>query len=481
MDYAESVGKPAVVNLSLGHVVGPHDGTDSYSEALSRLGERGIICMSAGNDGDKEITVIKKLTSSTGNNSYLRLLPFSEAVSQNAIVTNYGTASGIVDVWSSNGEQVTLTLKALTGNVVANATPVLSCTTSGVFRSTDSNNFSTYFSGSVKALLLKNSANNRYEVYIELNNVVAKSNAVLLLELKAPQNSTLYAFGSDVIFDNRVSSGAATISAVSKGSAANSINDGACADNVISVGAYTSRETWGTFGNKYCYSYTGHTKVNQLASFSSYGQKFISETESVNLPLVSGPGTSIISSFSSYYVANKNAANSMTAKVSSDNSTYYWGAMQGTSMSCPFVTGTIGLWLQADPTLNYERVLDVINNTSTYNAMTNGGSKAKWGAGMINGIEGIKEVLANKAAVGEVWADDNQRLIVTDNGSGYEVFVADGGQLTATLYDLQGRPVVQALGADGTATIDCGALSSGIYILEARSDSYRLTRKVTRR
>lgn len=57
IEYAESVGKPAVVNLSLGSTTGPHDGTDYIPAALARLGKRGIICISAGNDGAANLYV----------------------------------------------------------------------------------------------------------------------------------------------------------------------------------------------------------------------------------------------------------------------------------------------------------------------------------------------------------------------------------------------------------------------------------------
>ncbi|MCM1292206.1 MAG: S8 family peptidase [Bacteroides sp.] len=477
IDYAESVGKPAVVNLSLGHVPGPHDGTDAYCQALARLGERGIICMSAGNDGSKAITVTKKLSSATGNNSVLRLLPFSEDTSGNIV---YGSANGIVDIWSSAGDQVTLTLKALSGNTVGKAVTLLECSTSGTFRSSSSSNFSKYFNGSVTIEMGKDANNNRYEVYITLSGVsrlTTSSSDVLLLELKAAQNTTLYAYANSLVFDNRINTGASTITAVSKGNADNSINDGACADNVISVGAYTSRTTWGTFGSTSCYSYNSHSDVNQLAPFSSYGNKFINATQSQTLPLVSGPGSTLVSSYSSYYVGS--STSSMTGKATVDGTTYYWGQMQGTSMSCPFVTGTIGLWLQADPTLDFARVMDVINKTSTYDALTNGGTKAKWGAGMINGLEGMKEVLTQKAAgIGEVWADDNERLIISPVADGYEVFVADAMDLTVTVYDLQGRPVATATSADGTATVPTASLGRGVYIIEARTPSLRLSRKV---
>ena len=167
----------------------------------------------------------------------------------------------------------------------------------------------------------------------------------------------------------------------------------------------------------------------------------------------------------------------MSASAANGSDTDYWGAMQGTSMSCPFVTGTIGLWLQADPTLDFDRIMDVINNSSTLNALTMRPA-GRWGAGMLNAQKGMQYVLENRAAIGQVWADDEQRLVITPTGSGYDVFVADARQLTVTLYDLQGRAVATAQAAGAQAAIDASRLSPGLYILEARTPETRLTRKI---
>ncbi len=165
--------------------------------------------------------------------------------------------------------------------------------------------------------------------------------------------------------------------------------------------------------------------------------------------------------------------------------------MQGTSMSCPYVTGTIGLWLQADPSLTFDKVMDVINSSSTYivkpalalpGTVYNGtaAEKVRWGAGSLNALEGVKYVLANKAAIGTVWADEAQRLVITASAEGYDVFVADGRDITVTLYDLQGRPAARVQGSDGAATLSADGLPHGVYIIEARGDGYRFSRKVTR-
>lgn len=91
MDYAAETGKPAVVNLSLGHTTGPHDGTDNYCRALAALGQRGIICISAGNDGDTNMSLVKDFTSGTTGKRVMTTIKDN-------------TAHGTVDIWSNDNQ-----------------------------------------------------------------------------------------------------------------------------------------------------------------------------------------------------------------------------------------------------------------------------------------------------------------------------------------------------------------------------------------
>ena len=476
MNYANTSGKPVVVNLSLGSVIGPHDGSDYYSRSLAALGEKGIICMSAGNDGNDQISIVKEL-GSIGNDAYLRTIPVS--VNPYTGSFNYGSVTGIADLWTNGSQPVTVSLKAFNGDA-ATAVEVMKIDASGTVSSSSSSNFSTYFSGSVTMNATVDYFNNRYNVYINFNGVgLATGNSArfLMLEVSGAEGTKLWLFGNGVFFDNKTDSTGATPLALTKGSAVASINDAACANNIISVGAYTTRTTWGRLDSGvYQYQGSGYT-VGQISPFSSYGTSY----QGTQLPLVCAPGANIISSYSSYY-AGTNAGTTMCAEATVDGKTYYWGAMQGTSMSCPYVTGTIGLWLQADPSLNFSRALDVIQKTSSYNQLTMGGSSAKprWGAGKIDALKGIQQVLADRAAaLGNVWADDQQRLVITKGDGCLEVFVAAADQLTATLYDLQGRPVATGRGSEGFATVATSGLPRGLYILEARTPSLRLTQKLT--
>ena len=234
---------------------------------------------------------------------------------------------------------------------------------------------------------------------------------------------------SDLTFSYRPSASASIVDGYTNGSSSNSINNLACAENVISVGAYVSRTTYGILREGYYYPAPAELTLEGIAYFSSYGKAF----DGTQLPKICAPGARIISSFSRYYVGESNSAETMVAKAQNGSNTDYWGNMQGTSMACPFVSGTVGLWLEAKPELTYSDVMDVISQTSSFNSLIMR-PRERWGAGKINALEGIKYILQKYAANGAVWEDDDQRLVVSFNGSGYDVTMAGEAQFTVTVY-----------------------------------------------
>lgn len=463
VEYAESQGKPCVVNLSLGGTSGPHDGTDAYARALSNLGKRAIICMSAGNDGDINISLQKTLTSSDNE-----LKSFLE--------DNEGHGASAVDIWVSDDKPVKVTWVTY-NKANRTTTEIMSVTAGSQSVSTSGKTaYTNFFNGSITMTANLDPNNNRFNVSCTLSNVSAKSTAGsnlfigFIIEGEAGQRINVYGNSATCFAKN-------SVSGYTTGSPANSLNGAICGDNIISVGAYISRISFGTFNSTGAYSSDWTATVGDIAGFSSYGKSF----QGTTLPLVCAPGSVIISSYSTPYVTTQSSssqanANWMSGRASSGSRVNYWGQMSGTSMSCPFVTGTVGLWLQADPTMKFEDVMEVINNTS----YTEESTPRRWGAGAINALEGMRYVLTNRSAIGQVWEDDSQRLIITDNAQGYTVSMAGAASLKVTLYDLQGRAVATASARDAQLDIDASALSAGIYILEATDGATRLTRKVTR-
>ena len=65
--HAKALGKPAVVNLSLGSNVGPHDPNSATSKTLDRLADDAIICISAGNEGNSNIALKRPFRGSSVN------------------------------------------------------------------------------------------------------------------------------------------------------------------------------------------------------------------------------------------------------------------------------------------------------------------------------------------------------------------------------------------------------------------------------
>lgn len=470
--YAESQNKPVTVNLSLGSNSGPHDGTDSYSKALSELGKRGIIVMAAGNEGDQDIS-IKKTLSSSGNDAYLRTFPYAPTVDKVVL-----PISGYVDLWGSDNSVVTLSV-GLYSFSTRKFTPVF--TLNGPDQQGTTANktaFTSEYSGSVVAVSGVDENNNRYEVMMKFNNVSRKSTATQYIAIEATGRSgnTLYLYGNDsAIFSNRGGGNSSTATGFTKGNPNNSISDACCASNVISVGSYNTRNIWGVLYNNdegNVYGFNGSFPIGEISGFSSYGTSF----QGTKLPLVCAPGAGIVSSVNRYNVAAEGSEILMSAKAANGVFTDYWGELQGTSMACPFVTGTVGLWLQADPALTFAQVLETINKSSVAQAT----APERWGAGKIDALAGIKYVLDKKAAIGSVFEDEDQRLVLTPGSGSCNVYVAGASHMTLSLVDLQGRALRTIEVSGDNADISTDGLT-GIYVVEAVTDLGRFARKAVLR
>ena len=464
INYAENQGMPCVVNLSLGSNSGPHDGSTSFNAALAKLGERGIICVSSGNEGDDPLYVFKEFTSSSDDLKTM-IAP--------SCITNGKNVSNIVDVWG--GSNQVLQVSWAVYNSATKALTTLA-TISGANQSTSisSSNasFNAAFSGSIRMASEINPLNNRFHVQCSLSSVARKTTATtsyLALVVKAVNGEKIYVYGggSDVTFTSN------NIVGWTNGSADGSINDTACGENIISVGAYTSAQYFPTLSRSVL-AYQGATAPGTIAPFSSYGYTF----EGTPKPDVTAPGTVIISSYSRYYYAAQGLnSSSVTASAARSGVTNYWGPMQGTSMSCPFVSGVVALWLQANPSLKYSDIIETIKESSDFNSFSMRPA-IRWGAGKINAVEGLKHILG-KTSIGSVWNDEEQRLIITPLADGYEVWVAASKHVKATLYSLAGIAMTTA-NADGECVnISTSSLPKGVYILSVDSDAGRHTSKVT--
>lgn len=456
MNYAQSQGQPAVVNLSVGANIGPHDGTDATSKSLTELGKKGIICIAAGNEGDQNISI-------TADGETVKTLLSNDGSSRNA--------NGVIQFWGSDNQPFTV---RLIGYNSSSRQEVFSYTLSENLggksvSKNDMTGFTNAFSSNSTATLSSNvdPANNRYNVNAQVN-ITPNAGIYVGFVIEPKDGQWVDGFTNGILFVSRSEPG------FTSGSPDNSINDMACGDNLVVVGSFTTAASWATI-NGTTLGYQPKPAVGAISSFSSYGTTF----QGRPLPDVCAPGEAISASYNQYYAnAGKLDAN-LTTGIYTDprsglmarNST--WGIMQGTSMASPFAAGVIALWLEAEPTLTYAQVMDVIKNSSTKQL----GNSNKWGAGKINALQGIKYVLENYAGVTDVAVDKDNVFVTSTDGHNYEVYVAGASKVTASLYTLSGLCVEQA-SANGNSVNIAADAAPGVYVLRVESPKASHTQKI---
>lgn len=502
-DYVKSTGKPGVLNFSLGNQRGPHDGTDASSLALADVGKDVLICMSAGNEGNANISLSKTLTASDKT--------------VRTFVSTGLAGNGYLDIWSSGPQTLKVTFAAINltnGNIVGTfeiPTPSsfsyiggTSVRYSNVVKNAQFGNTfgQSSFIGYSANL---NTANNRYDVYLTFELSGSNANTAAAIIVEGTDGNKIDMYGSMVLRSNGMAG-------YLDGTPTNSINGLACGDNILVVGAYVNSNPYMTLGGENSWSSTTYPQGG-IAAFSSYGHTF----QGCQLPDVVGPGMGMISSYNSYYVRDeinnyvtKGLANPVNTKTEAQLRTEaesgysvwinspdkkdpddmktplknYWGEMSGTSMSSPFVAGVLALWSQAAAEkgvrLSMDDVKKVIAATADKDEFT-AQQPERWGMGKINALAGLKYILANElGGVDGIASDDPESsLIIEPVGGGvYSVFLAGVEGFTATLHNLQGQAVATASATGNELTLDGSALGRGVYVLTVQAPNTRISRKI---
>lgn len=456
-EYAKSVGKPAVMNVSLGINIGPHDGSEYALRYLAEVGKDIIICMSAGNEGSDKVSLYKEFTASD-----TQLL---------TAVSTTAAATGVVDIWGEDDSPLSLTLAAIeTSTGTIKYQYKVDTNTDGVFKYLTGNyytatgylhdsEFDKYF-GDKGAFVFCSEVsenNNRYHIRgtIQTQKGESANGVATAIIIEGAAGTKAYAYTNSFSFITGGIPGAV------EGNADQSINNLACGDNVISVGAYVSCIKWPTMSGTYTYS---GVKVGALANFSSYGKNF----QGTNLPMIVGPGQGLISSYSKYYYDSSGDNSQYTASYTDTkkNRDSYWKIMSGTSMSSPFVAGVVALWLQADPNLTFDDVCKVMKETSSQDEFT-AVNPDRWGYGKIEALAGIKYIL-DKSALGNI-SIERPGIIITPRVGELEVYAPGTSSVDASIYALDGSVALTASATGDVSaqmTIDTSALAPGVYVVK---------------
>lgn len=474
---------PVMLNLSIGSNIGPHDGSATLSQYIDMEVDQSepqvpfIPVISAGNEGDLLIALNKTLAEDDleMKTTLLSTDPFKEqGTYPNALygqVYIYSDSAEPFEIQAVviNKRRGAVALRNALGAVPEGAQKYF-CTSasyqadeSDVISPQLAKNFEGYM-GVIAALDEQESG--RYMAIVDLmlwqTDANADGNYCIGIIAKGAPGQRIDAYCTGDWF-NFSSGGIDPEEGYLDGTSDGSISDVACGKNVIVVGSYNARNYWANIDRTVAGYEHGMFDNNKVSDFSSWGTL----TDGRRLPHVCAPGATIISSSNEYYIKDyKVPDNNLQATFSDGTRRYSWHQCVGTSMATPVVTGSVALWMQADPTLTVDKVRDIITKTATVDDDVLAGNPVQWGAGKFNAYQGLKQVLSEKASAPIVGVDPLPELLVIQRQGELEVSLPGVQSLDAHLYTAVGAQVRGVSEQGDSAMIPTDGLAAGVYIIK---------------
>lgn len=440
-DYAAEVGKPAVINLSLGSHVGPHDGTSTFDRAIDALmGEGRIICGAAGNEGNYPIYSEATLAAGESHTFILDDRYFDGS-------------STYADFWGDEGQKYTVQVVYLDEDDVELATGTETATATSSSKTTTWRN-TTYASGTLTAYtqLSAEASNNKGNVAVSFKSFSPKSSYKIGFKVTAKTAGTVRVWGDDY-------------SAVywEDGQTTHTVGEiGGTANNIISVGAWTTKTN----------TYSSGKIAGRIAGFSSKGPTADNRLK----PEITAPGDVIMSSIPDLPSIQ---ANGKTSKKVG-NTTYCWAYMNGTSMATPFVTGVVATWLQANPKLTPAAIKNVFAQTAATDSYTGTCPNNTWGYGKIDAHAGLLKVISTTGIENLESMPDAIMLYPNPNDGAFQLlFTQNDNNVDVRVYAANGQQVymrhIGNVDMQQTLDINLGGMQSGAYIVKIAGNDINQT------
>ena len=347
---AKKLGKPIVVNMSIGGHTNAHDGTTPEELALNKfVREKGhAVVVAAGNEyGQNLHTSVTLAPNETKSVTFTLSGDESQAEKTIAYLLFFGTEDNIVDINITAPDGKTYNYpnsRAVTHKIINNAFSLKG--TNAPFEATQKRAFD--------LLLTRN----------EGHTDSPEGNYVINFTNKGDKNITLHGY------KNTVSQWVAT--EWKNGDNQYIVGSPGSADGAITVGAYTTKVS--------VESRRGTSLINfplvvqeDISDFSSEGPR----TDGALKPDITAAGMFIVSSR-----ANGTEGN-------------YYLQNQGTSMASPAVAGTVALLFQQNPSLTTSKIKELITSTANKDEKTTNQPNARWGYGKLNAYSALAKLLEN--------------------------------------------------------------------------------------
>ena len=376
--YAESVGKPAVVNLSWGGQIGPHDGTSLFSQAIDGLVGKGkIFVCSAGNDGAVNLHANKTLSPTDSLFVTYSYNYYSPDATQNGIW---------YDVWGEQGKPFEFKFDVVDPITLESkyATDFLSTAKDTIFEyiykaDKDSCNIMVYVNTCA--------FNDKPHAFVNL-----EGNKAFWGKISAKaKEGTIHAWNWYLIdyYGIERQFWAKNDPLAVNGNKYITISDFASTKRAIAVGAMVSKRNYINIFNS---EKSLNGTMYDLAPFSSHGPTVDNRVK----PDIVAPGMGLVASVSSFdsgYINNGGSMTSVILNVEQNTKQFPYAILSGTSMSSPAASGAIALLLSANPKLTPEEVIDLLKTTSTQDDFTQTLPNELWGNGKMNLHKAMKKLL----------------------------------------------------------------------------------------
>jgi len=456
-DYAQSVGKAAVINLSWGMHTGAHDGKSLFDQATENLVGKGKILVGAnGNEGDNPMH---------WNYSFNK-----DTVSTIVIENNRGgrnRESVYTDFWGSANTDFAMQIQIIdTNKNIIVQTPFVSSASNkvnGFNLNADTSNFKI-----TMACQQKNALNDKPNITLMVDHFKPKK-YIIIVKITS-LNSEVHGWNSGATkewtsgsFRNRVGKVDFSSTFVNGNTESTNGENGGTSKAVISVGAMAARSAFDNIlGGKI--NDTSYVFPGRIARFSSKGPTVDGRIK----PDVSAPGFDVPSAVNNKQFEPWMKDRTLLLSVFR-NDTNFWTAFSGTSMASPHVCGIVALLLQANPNLTAAQMKTILQQTATQNSATGAVPNNQYGYGIVNAYEAIKLAL-QYAGVNALNKSNAINLFPNPSSN---VLNIDLNAMSTTVHYYIMNSVGQAVqdgnlqaGMNGMASIAIGDLSNGFYILQ---------------
>ncbi|MBK5285744.1 MAG: S8 family serine peptidase [Bacteroidia bacterium] len=424
---AQAMGKPAVINVSLGTYLGSHDGQDLQAQVIANLISsqpgRALVC-AAGNAGDAPIHIGYDVPADTG---FTWLRPAASPPHPvSAYIGIYVDTADMNTIQFAIGADDNVNFSYRGGTSFSNSSALLGLRVDTIWNGTNRLGIDSSYGEIVGGTF-------------SLEYFIQPDSTQYLWRIMTKGSGHIDAWSFYYVYDNLPSSSVMPI--ITKYQMPdinqNIVSSFTCRDEVITVGSYINRGYYIDVNGNPVFSaqFTPATTPGPLSNFSSHGPTRDGRIK----PDITSTGEKVVST--GYTPQIISLLNSPFDYLVAAGGKHTPGS--GTSMASPAVAGIAALYFQKNPAHNWQQVKDAILNCARRDIFTgNNLPNSYWGYGKADAFGAVAGCLVGLDEM--LFTERN--LTVYPNPASEEVnvyysFPGAAGKMKLKISDIVGRTI----------------------------------------